>query len=617
MIKSDTYLADDTAKRNLLAAFTSADLSVSQHMSTADIDEQFIDLINRVVMLVSYHGHQAVQRFAADLASVAPQDCAAMVSSYLEVGSWRQTLPVEQQSWVGNREMQQEILHFSRIVEVPRETTQEDGLGLTNKRLRNSRDIPVSLKILTELITVVRSRHQGRGVQLPSPHFERRDPRYTRLNDECSVISDSKSSSYLMLVRSAMKRPRRELAYLFSNLLTYLTPDEALRVMWLHLSENRTALPVDLVLAEALPGGNVRITEVRYGVPRDPGDYDWLVPGTIAESRAEALDRVGSSLGVSIEGDRDHSPVIQVHGAVASHDVLLESRHRSDAAPSFDPTEFLAQLAPLGAVRSIEFGHIHLDRDLDIDQQVGTDLGARVWNNLCRSQAEPPRLTPMIDDDHVLIRLRPEMYEEFLRTKLADAKYHLIPESSPVVRAIVVALFQRARDSTFRDHLVEGGRNLYVEIDETTTCELFEDFHGRCDTGCVFFEMGLLLFRSDPDRFLGEFGDLYPEYKHIHKVITDIHNCEKSHDKKVDAITALNGHFKAVIDPHLSESPFGAVVDEVINESKEYLHVNVLEDYYEAQQRKVRALIKTLGLPLRLSSLHFNARSGRLSWDLG
>ncbi|MGD0601991.1 MAG: hypothetical protein ABSA53_00140 [Streptosporangiaceae bacterium] len=617
MIKSDTYLADDTAKRNLLAAFTSADLSISKHMSTDDIDAQFIDLINRAVMLVSYHGHQAVQRFAADLASGAPQDCVAMLSSYLEVGGWQQPLPAQQRSWVSNREMQQEILHFSRIVEVPREAIGTDGLGLTNKRLRNSRDIPVSLKILTELITVVRSRHQGRGMQLASPHFERRDPSYTRLSDECSVISDRGSSGYLLLVRSPMKRPRRELAYLFSNLLSYLTPDEALRVLWLHLSENRTSLPVDLALAEALPTGGVRITEVRYDVPHDPGDYAWLAPGALVEGRAEALPRLGASLGVRVEDGRDHSLQIRVCGAVASHDVTLESRHRSDAAPGFDPAEFLDRIAPLGEVRSIEFGHIHLDRDLDIDQEVGTVLGAQVWKSLCHRQSEAPHLTPMIDDDHVLIRLRPQMYEEFLRSKLPDATYYLIPESSPVIRAIVVALFQRARDTSFGDHLVEGGSNLYVEIDETTTCELFEDFHGRCDTGCVFFEMGLLLFRSDPDRFLGEFADLYPDYKGIHKIITDIHNRESAHDEMVDAVAELNQNFQEVINPHLPESPFRAVVDEVINESKGYVHINVLEDYYEAQQRKVWALIKMLGLPVRLVSLHFNARSGRLSWDLG
>lgn len=617
MIKSDSYLADDTAKRNLLAAFTSADLSISQHMSTDDIDAQFTDLLNRAIMLVSYHGEQAVEQFAADLSSVASQDCVAMLSSYLEVGSWRQAMTGEQQSWVRNREMQQEILHFSRIVEVPREATQTDRLGLVNKRLRNSRDIPVSLKVLTELVTVVRSRHQGRGLQLPSPHFERRDPRYTRLNDECSVISDSVSSDYLMLVRSAMKRPRRELAYLFSNLLSYLTPAEALRVLWLHLSENRVAIPVYLALAEALPDGSARMTEILYSVPHDPGDHAWLAPGTVTRRRSLALDAMGTSLGVRIEDGVDHSPVVRVCGAAASHDVILETRHRGNAAPSFDPATFLEQIAPLGDVRSIEFGHIHLDRDLDIDQEVGTALGARVWNSLCRSQSETPLLTPMIDDDHVLIRLRPRTYEEFLHSNLPDAPYHLIPESSPVVRAIVVAIFQRTRASTFRDHLVEGGSNLYVEIDETTTCELFEDFRGRCDTGCVFFEMGLLLFRSDPDRFLGEFADIYPEYKNIHKLITDIHNREGTHDSKVDAVAALNRNFQELIDPHRCESPFAAVVAEVISESSEYVHINVLEDYYEAQQRKVRALIKMLELPIRLVSLHFNARSGRLSWDLG
>lgn len=44
-------------------------------------------------------------------------------------------------------------------------------------------------------------------------------------------------------------------------------------------------------------------------------------------------------------------------------------------------------------------------------------------------------------------------------------------------------------------------------------------------------------------------------------------------------------------------------------------HLNVLEDYYEVQQGKVRALLQLLDLPFRLVTIHFNARTGRVVID--
>lgn len=44
-------------------------------------------------------------------------------------------------------------------------------------------------------------------------------------------------------------------------------------------------------------------------------------------------------------------------------------------------------------------------------------------------------------------------------------------------------------------------------------------------------------------------------------------------------------------------------------------HLNVLEDYYELQQHKVREFLDLLELPLRLITVHFNATSGRVVCD--
>lgn len=44
-------------------------------------------------------------------------------------------------------------------------------------------------------------------------------------------------------------------------------------------------------------------------------------------------------------------------------------------------------------------------------------------------------------------------------------------------------------------------------------------------------------------------------------------------------------------------------------------HLNILEDYYEVQQHKVRGFVDVLGLPLRLVTVHFNTTSGRVVCD--
>lgn len=162
-------------------------------------------------------------------------------------------------------------------------------------------------------------------------------------------------------------------------------------------------------------------------------------------------------------------------------------------------------------ILSIECGHIHLDRDIDMDQEFGMAIGSAVFQYLTQRQF-PPYLAPMIDDDHVLIQLKPEQYFEFFLQKIGgeDISFELIPESSPIIRAITTALYARLQSSENFKFVEQQGGNLYLHVDSHITCELFEDFHGRCDNGCVFFEVALLLFRSAPQFFSEYFHRRFP-----------------------------------------------------------------------------------------------------------
>jgi hypothetical protein len=261
----------------------------------------------------------------------------------------------------------------------------------------------------------------------------------------------------------------------------------------------------------------------------------------------------------------------------------------------------------------MEAGHIHLDRDPDIDQDTGTAIGAGLLPLLAARQATPPLLTPMMDDDHVLVRLAPAAYRAFLDRSFGAAPMHLICESSPIIRAIVVALFQRMTSSALARSCQRRGGNLFLPLSDGSTCELFEDIDGSPVTGCVFFETALLTYRCDPGRFDQYFTGRYHLDDSVHDHALAILSASRPHDDKAAELARYYAAFSDVTDPHRADPDVAALVDDVLERAAPVTaHLNVLEDYYEVQQRRVRELLRLLGLPLRLVTIHFNAVTGRV-----
>jgi hypothetical protein len=236
---------------------------------------------------------------------------------------------------------------------------------------------------------------------------------------------------------------------------------------------------------------------------------------------------------------------------------------------------------------SMEAGHIHLDRDLDIDQETGAAIGAALLDLLDKRQTLPPALTPMMDDDHVLVRLTPATYQRFLRSTFGDASMYLICESSPIIRSIVVALFQRMNNSRLANRFALRGGNLFLPLGDGRHCELFEGLDGDAPiTGCVFFEIALLTYRTAPARFDRYFADRYRLKVGVHDHAANLLSADQPHDAKVAALNEYYATFADVTNLGRPDRYITALVNDVLEQAvPATAHLNVLEDYYEVQQR--------------------------------
>ncbi len=416
-------------------------------------------------------------------------------------------------------------------------------------------------------------------------------------------------------------RLRRQIRYELSALLDYLTPAEAAMALWAHCHEQRLGLDVELAVAQVDTVGG--ITVVTWHVrPQAPSVQSTV--SRVADSLPNVVtvtpDAATMVCGHNVQATGRASALVTDAATGATTAVLTAPTSVGLATPgkmASQARELLTEYTGPDLI-SLEAGHIHLDRDLDRDQDSGAAIGAALHLLLQGRQERPPVLTPMMDDDHVLVRLTPAAYRSFLRRTFSTAPMHLICESSPIIRAIVVALFQRLRNSRLTKRLQSRGGNLFLHLDDGGPVELFEDIDGDPITGCVFFEVALLIYRSAPDRFDTYFTDRYQLDTGVHEhaaALMSRHHADSGggHDAIVTAMQRYRRRFADVTDPHRPDRHIVALVTEVLEAADPLLaHLNVLEDYYEVQQRRVRALIGILNLPLRLVTVHFNATTGRV-----
>lgn len=605
MIRTDSYTDQIATERDLLAAFSAFDHSTTQNMDPEQVDAHVVRLLLRLAALCSLHGPQVPRQMIETLQTTPADEMFAVVNAFLECGR-----PTQEGEPL--RELQQELNHFSRIVDLGEAGFTSPSQAGGTKRLRNSHRIPDSLKVLSELLIVVRARLVQRGAAVVLPVNRRPGLTHVALGETALLTHPDQGTDHLVAAHSPAARPRKQALFLFEALLAYLTPIEAATALCTYLAEHlNRAKGLEVVVASVTPTGHTETLSWAAPAPEVRG-------GDVFE-RALALlpERASTSqTALDLKIDADHTATLTTPGAPA-HTLALTPAGKSttdlDDLVTDAVTAFGLHQGP--PIRSIECGHVHLDRDVDDDQVAGTRIGAALHTHLTHAQDTPPAFTPMVDDDHVLVKLRPADYAAFLRTHLGpEAPFALICESSPIVRAIVCALYQRILRTTAKDALVERGTNLFIELPaDGTVCELFEDFTGQeVATGCVMFEVALLIYRTEPAAFDTYFADRFPRGRHIHADACAVLDTGDDHDAKVDRLADLYAPFAPVTDPHRPDADFAVFFDDFLESlTTPAGHLNVLEDYYEVQQDKVRALIDFLNLPLVLSTVHFNTHTGR------
>jgi hypothetical protein len=625
VISSSTYRGAVELRRDLLAAYSALDHRTTSELSPGQVEGAFRRLLARLSVLLYQHGATVPGQFLQALRRVWENDLdltdpVGLTASFLESG---RSAGIDISTY---SELQQELVHFSRIVDIG-----TLGLGDPNalravRRIRNSRRLPDSLKVLSELIIVTRSRMLQRGAELPVP-YPRPHPAAERELDGHSTLWIPDEDDYLLLVASPRRRTRREIAYLFTSLLNYLIPIEAVLAVWAHAVNEKAGVWLDVTLISIAP--DKRISTVRWSRPGGSDSQIRVEPITwcldslpvveVLDSPKLARKIATRSMAVTVEQTVDQIRVTITDDKQSEYPTTL-------VPPSTDATVSVTDMAARidSLVRSydgpdvvsIECGHIHLDRELDLDQEVGLDLGARAVAVLEQRQTTSPTLTPMMDDDHVLVKLRPSDYRIFLNRHLSGKSMHLIPESSPIIRSIVCAMWTRLELLGLRGRCQERGGNIFLKLDDGNYCELFEDFRGEGITGCVLFECALLVYRSSAKQFDDYFRTRFALAENVHDTASRILDQSGSHDDRRIQLQAFYAAFSDVTDPRRTDCEVVALVDEVIERAYPGIaHLNVLEDYYEVQQGKVRTLIELLELPMRLVTIHFNARTGRVVLD--
>jgi len=230
MIEESTYMSNKsdvnkiTKMKNALMAFSAADESLLETFDKPTISYLFTRLLSRLSALCYLHGSDVPQNLFKDIVKAKSEEIFNVINAYLENGN----LNIDSINQK-NRELQQELLHFSRIVDI-KITKDNNSVEnyLSNKRIKNSKYLPNSLKVMSELITVVRSRFIQRGLKPKVPRMRSSQLSITELKNKMFLVANSEElTDFVFTVNANKRRFSKELIYYFRHLLTYLTPEEA------------------------------------------------------------------------------------------------------------------------------------------------------------------------------------------------------------------------------------------------------------------------------------------------------------------------------------------------------------------------------------------------------
>lgn len=599
MISTKTYISETSRQLAVLSAFSAIDEGVAESLSNQEREKAYVQVIGRLSCIASLHGPDSARELIELLDNEI--DIVPAIANILENGSCRSILRERS-------ELQQEIVHFSRIIDIGNYGT--TSVPITSRRLRRSGILPIALKVICELCLVSRTKiHRGLK-KVRHPYCSSADFIAVRSESGELMIREGQNTRVILNLSAKKTRHAKVLSTYFSELCNYLAPRDAFNVLAAYIRECRE---FDGCIMELFEVDEDRDCLIRIDFKgKYIGDYDSniVLPAFTFFDSNRSVSRISNIFPLSLIAFSGNRAIEQCLIWIDGFSSVSSKIHLSVPDPMGEvtiPSEIPLPDNSKIPILSLELAHLHLNRPLGIDQDFAIRIGRQLIAFVKKTQSQELFLAPMVDDDHVLISTKPNQIRKlFNDAGIVSEKFEIIPESSPIIRAIVVAIYHLKAD-LLNGYTTLRGNNLYLTLPTGVNCELFEDFHGRCDNGCVFFEVGLLLYRSAPQKFKEYFSDRFSQQGDPHAVSLLILDEEIDHDAKVEKMREYYRNFKSISNPFSEDIEWISVVEDAISECSKGFHLNVLEDYYESQQDKVRDLVRFLEIPLKLVSLHFNA----------
>ncbi|MFI9247487.1 hypothetical protein ACIGXF_34060 [Streptomyces sp. NPDC053086] len=480
--------------------------------------------------------------------------------------------------------------------------------------------LPPSLKALAASLSTIRSR-LPREPPLPGPVIA--GPRIDRQVDRATVLISPPDRGYALLVAGERLRSARRIAALLHDLRPCLAPSDAAWVLWAHVHQEQPGEALDFLLVthDGAP------QTVRWAYR--PWPHQGRDPIRLCRDRLPSVDPVPAHGQILVAGAGDPVTVRALARGIV--EVVAE---RATAAPARALVYSPASAQPPGlsrsarraadlvaarlvgafrgwAVASVASGHVRLDRALGPEQETATAIGGAVLRRLLDGAPSVPLAAAQMDDDGPLVRLSPRDYRAYLRLRLPPSPLALVPGSSPLVRSIAAVLYDRLLTLDVGHRVQRHGAGLFIDLGDGCFRELVADARPARSTGGLLLEAALLTYRTDPARFDAYFQDRFGLPGDPHRAIADILDAGWDHQETARRLADLERTFAPVTGWESADPGVLALVRDVLAEAGPgVIHINVLDDFYAAQQERVRALALLLRLPFRLLSLHYSIARG-------
>lgn len=267
---------------------------------------------------------------------------------------------------------------------------------------------------------------------------------------------------------------------------------------------------------------------------------------------------------------------------------------------------------------SMEVGHVHADRDIGPIQERGIELGSVVVREIeaINANRDPANtvavdIVPMIDDDHVVNRLSYSNYQRVLAGMGVPAA-EIVLESSPIVLDIACDLL---RVATRRDGegyaLVSRGDNRYLEGD-VLRIELVESADDEVHIGCIVYDTALTIYRTARAEMQELFRRRTGYEGDVHRDMLANYDSVKDPSERDRFRQRLDGLWKKPLAEILADArtPYLDRYRELQTQRADaggaLIVLNVLEDYYEPLELKVKQFAELLDVDIRLDCLLFS-----------